>query len=132
MLKRYSWFLFLVAGLAAAYFFFVRDNSEITQAARSATDYRGQITEGEKFGVSIGDNVQSVTAELKEHGVRYDVNASKRHREQHPNDCHEFEYKDIDEIRIYSDSSWRRGTLCVVLKDDKVVAMSWFFQPGSP
>ena len=129
---KYFWFFVVFTGLIAAYFLFVRDTSEMAQVARSATDYRGQITEGARFGVSIGDSVDSVTAKLKEQRVRYDVNASKRHRENHPNDCHEYEYTDIDEIRIYSDSSWRRGTLCVVLKDDKMVAMSWFFQPGSP
>lgn len=133
MLKtKYFWFLVVFAGLIATYFLFVRDTSEMAQVARSATDYRGQITEGTKFGVSIGDSVASVNAKLKEQRVIYRETSTMEHRHQNPNKCHGFEYEDIDMIRIYADNSWRRGILCIVVKDNKMVAMSWFFQPGSP
>lgn len=129
---KYFWFLVIFTGLIAAYFLFVRDTSEMAQVARSATDYRGQITEGSKFGISIGDSVDSVTAKLKEQRVIYRETSTMEHRQQNPNKCHGFEYEDIDMIRIYADNSWRRGILCVVVKDNEMVAMSWFFQPGSP
>ena len=125
----YSVFLFSLVYIAA-YILIFRDTSEMAQAARSESEYRGQITAGSKFGITIGDNIDTVTTKLKKYNIRYNEIDTKE--QSHPNECHGYTYKDIDQIRIYVDYSWRRGVLCVVVKDNRVVALSWFFQLGSP
>jgi len=124
------WTCLSIVIYVAEYLLFFRDTSEMAQAARSETDYRGRIIAGTKFGVTIGNSIEEVTTTLRRQNVRYDEVFSKE--QSRPNECHEYEYTNIDRIRIYSDDSWRRGILCVVVKNDKLVAMSWFFQPGSP
>jgi hypothetical protein len=35
-------------------------------------------------------------------------------------------------VIIFSDTSWRQGTLCIVPNGNKVSEVYWLFQPGAP
>ena len=130
--RRFFWLVALSVGILIATYFILRDTSEMAEFARSPTDYRGQILTGEKFGISIGDSTPLVTEKLKGNGLIYRETSSIEHNRKTPDTCHGFKYENIDMIRLYYDPSWRRGVVCVIVKDDAMVAMSWFFQPGSP
>jgi hypothetical protein len=89
---------------------------------------RSYIESGEKFGVRIGDSLESADRTLVQSGLIAEqpgVGALFDNcalRPTQPGEVHAF----------YGDHSWRRGYVCIVAREGHVVAVGWNFYPLAP
>jgi hypothetical protein len=85
----------------------------------------GYLTSGGKFDVIVGSKSSMVPGEVARSGFKFYERSKYK-------SCLTHEYERFDfNVDIYSDDSWRKGTLCVVSdsSNDKIVALEWAFGP---
>ena len=99
---------------------------------RAAFGSRSNIEDGTKFSLTIGDSKQEVVGYFTARGLvdvsTYAINETH----YNPQRCHNHIYSDEYEVELWSDDSWRRGTICVAFLDGKLARISWdygMFQP---
>ena len=92
----------LVALIAVAIAFVSSEENRL--ALRS--DY-GYLSSGAKFDVKVGSEVEGVPQALQRHYF-------KLYRRSSSGTCLSHDYDPKYRIDVFSDDSWRRGTVCVV------------------
>lgn len=99
------------------------------RTALGLTSAAGTVEEGEKFGVRIGMSVEEANERVQAGGFR---RLSFR-AESEPASCGgpsvNRVIEDHEAARVYVDDSWRRGALCLISRDDQVVAIVWSYCP---
>ena len=123
MFRKALSFLLLSALLGTAYVFAWSPHASYNRAGIIGTT--GRIDSGAKFGVTIGDVQWTAQKTFWKAGF-YRVESTK------PQSCHGFEYSKTQNIEVWFDDSWRRGTLCVVSSESKITHLSWSYGFGSP
>jgi len=84
---------------------------------------RGNIEEGKKFGIKIGDSRVNVISHLEK--SNFENITSDQPLNSNPQECHFIVYADDIKVDVFWDASWRRGIICVASQDGIVVRMSW-------
>lgn len=77
------------------------------------------------FGVKMGSSRIVAARTLQEHGFTYADS-------MRGGLCLSTTYDDNDDVEVYLDYSWRRGTICVQIKEDVVRGLEWSFVPFAP
>lgn len=111
-----------LAGLAIA-FAIVLIVSPLTRMGLIGSE--GHITTGEFLGVKIGDSATSANEKMNRHGFDFvdDYDGGE---------CMGIEHLADIKIELYYDNSWRRGTVCIGSKEDKVVSIDWMYGLAFP
>lgn len=82
----------------------------------------GEIRSGEKFGVTVGQNLSQARIALTENGYREALNATQSGN---------IGYGNLNRI-YFLDTGWRRGAVWIVISKDSVAAIGWNYQFGAP
>ena len=117
------WLLIAIFVLGATYALAISDHSSFNRAG--LTGASGRIETGEKFGVSIGDDPRDIDNRFRALGF-------KRVELTRARSCHGFDYAEDQNLQLWLDESWRRGTLCVVSAGSKITYLSWSYGMGFP
>ena len=86
-------------------------------------DPRGQITQGEVFGVNVGDSAESSATALRRAGF---IRLTSSRRPPH------FANPVGDEFIYGYTFDWRSGVACLMIKNGKVQAVAWDFNIFNP
>lgn len=119
----FLWLLLVSVVLGAAYVLVGSRHSPFNRAGLVGAS--GRIDAGEKFGVAIGADYNTNEELFKSLGFE------KRELTK-PKSCHGFDYSEHQDVQLWFDDSWRKGTLCVVSTRAKVVYVSWSYGVGFP
>lgn len=88
-------------------------------------NHAGFIETGEKFGVSVGDRSTDVPAILVSDNFRFiDAHFGGL--------CLRRRYAETDKVHVYVDDSWRKITLCLAERGDRIVSVQWDAAPLRP
>ncbi len=88
------------------------------------TDYRGYLTQGQRFGVAIGQSREQAKQTLIKSGFEYaGVVDCSYWRLKETIDCRSGDQSDAYSLR----NTFRHGELYVSFADDKVTAIIWSF-----
>jgi hypothetical protein len=83
--------------------------------------FRGYATEGSRFGVDVGEPGPEATAKLL---VLDGVTFAER---KMGGKCVFRSFPADNEVLVFHDWSWRKGAICLVMKDDRVSGTSsWY------
>lgn len=85
---------------------------------------QGQIASGSVFGVGVGDPRGASVALLRARFGNHDVKRGGR--------CLGREHGPEFKLDIFYDESWRRGSICTISSNERVVAVEWYFNPFAP
>ena len=86
----------------------------ISSSIRAINSDYGFTNSGSIFDVSIGSNISNASRNLKLHSFDvYEVGKT--------GDCLSHGYPGKYRINVYSDDSWRKGTLCVIYDSAGIV-----------
>jgi hypothetical protein len=85
----------------------------------------GVVDHGEKFGVSVGESREMARGSLLSGGFGFEGS-------QVGGRCVRHAYEPTEMVDVFSDRSWRSGTVCVISRDSRVVAVDWLFMPMTP
>lgn len=132
MLRRIILTVLIITLALLSIFFTSNWLNPFSRVAMDSTDHKGQFDVGTRFGIDIGEDVGSVNQKLLKNGLKYDEFATTFNNNTTPKNCHGYTYAESDEIIIYVDDSWRSVIVCIISKENRLIAMSWFFQPGAP
>jgi len=84
----------------------------------------GYISEGSKFGIGIGTELDTAHKQLKSrHIYEWDLANQPEHRQN----CHGKEYPGDILLKAFHDDSWRKGVICIASQNGKIIAMSWHY-----
>jgi hypothetical protein len=106
----------------AAYLF--ASNEDNAAALRSSAGY---VDHGAKFGVRVGEPIQTVPDAMRRHGfIKY---AHKREQGVQP--CLNREYPASQALIVYVDDTWRAGTACIAYERStaRVHSLQWSYGP---
>jgi len=111
---------FIAAALVIGIFVFLAD----ARTRKVVFDPRGQITQGEVFGVGVGDSAESSVTALRSAGfTRITISRQPPH----------FVNTAIgDEFICGYTFDWRHGVACLMIKNGKVQAVAWDFNMLNP
>lgn len=123
-----SVFLFVVSFIA--YYYGKHSPSEWNRAAWGT---HGFIENGTVFGVTVGDTTESAKNHLTGKGLRVvEITRLIGTQNGKVKSCHYREYPVDITLYSFSDSSWRRGTMCIATQNDKVVSIDWVYGMYQP
>lgn len=86
------------------------------------TNGAGDITEGERFGVNIGDRIEVARSTLARSGFTELFSPSELSDIAYPWRNH----------YIFGDHGWRRGTVWLEVSEGRVTRIGWRYQFGAP
>jgi len=111
---------FTAAVLVMGIFVFLAD----ARTRRVIFDPRGQITQGEVFGVGVGDSAESSIAALRRAGfTRITISRQPPY----------FVNAVVGDEFIYGYTfDWRHGVACLMIKNGKVQAVAWDYNMLNP
>jgi hypothetical protein len=107
--------------VVGAIFYFLSD--EYNRVAVLGSE--GSIDSGSKFGLEIGMLRSDADAILNTRGLELVESF-------YGGSCLNRSYPDDQRIEVWSDDSWRRGTICLASKNDTVDSIGWFYSWGQP
>ncbi|SMC97472.1 hypothetical protein SAMN06272759_11542 [Novosphingobium sp. B1] len=117
------WLLIAIFVLGATYTLAISPHSSFNRAGLAGAS--GRIDTGKKFGVSIGNNPRDIEVKFTALGFEK-VELTKARS------CHGFDYAEDQNLQLWFDDSWRRGTLCVVSSGSRIMYLSWSYGVGFP
>jgi hypothetical protein len=86
-----------------------------------AFDSNGRIESGSAFGVTVGESrMQARRSMLRRYVFDGSSLGDRRCRSDGAAD---------HVLDLYDDRSWRGGRICLLIRDERVVAISWMFMP---
>jgi hypothetical protein len=88
----------------------------------------GVIEIGSKFGVTVGATPEQARAALLSHGFGEAPAAFNSSVPQ----CGGRFVREGETLFAFADESWRKGMICVFVREDTVRAISWWFDPFVP
>jgi hypothetical protein len=89
------------------------------------TQGQGFADSGEKFGITIGENIRTADRTLVRRGLALS-------RRSNGGNCYGRDYEPRYELYVYLDATWRHGSVCVSALRGRVVSISWFYHFLSP
>lgn len=112
--------LLVLALLGGGAIMFASDPNN-TSALHSSS---GFIEKGDRFGVRVDDHINTVGRALKHHHFSYYPSESDQ-------TCLRHEYPPTQAVAVYTDDSWRRGTICIAYERNsrRVRAIEWSYGP---
>lgn len=87
---------------------------------------QGFIRSGEKFNISVGGSRSQATAMLRKKGINAVAPTSTFHG------CFVNPVPPSQQIELFWDRSWRRGTICIASSKDTVTALGWHYNWLAP
>lgn len=88
-------------------------------------NHDGFIETGEKFGVSVGERSMDVPGILVSDDFKFIEARFGGH-------CIRRDYAQTAKVHVYADDSWRKITLCLAERDDRIVSVQWHAAPLQP
>lgn len=86
---------------------------------------RGVSTSGERFGVAIGMDSMQARDVLRRRGLTpVELTLAQS--------CHGRTYTSDEQVELWYDDTWRRGTICVVSRSSRVTVVSWSYNWMAP
>ena len=85
----------------------------------------GFVDTGSKFGVSVGGLRSEASAKLSDRGLVLEESFDG-------GSCLNRSYPDEQNVEVWSDRSWRRGTICLASENNQVVSIGWFYSWMQP
>jgi hypothetical protein len=85
----------------------------------------GYIEQGKKFGVEIGSPLATGVQQLISNGL-------KLYSETDGGVCASRQFEPDYTLTVFSDRSWRKGGVCLISKEQKIIAISWSYNPFTP
>jgi hypothetical protein len=85
----------------------------------------GHITHGSFLDIEVGDSSESAADAMKRHEF-------KLVRVSAGGECMGVIHSISNHVELYFDDSWRRGTICLVSKKGRIVAIDWFYNFMAP
>lgn len=119
-MKRIALFLIVIGAIAFAILF---ASSERNRAALLSQE--GFITEGSKFGVSVGQTTESAATTLRRANWQYIETKNGGY-------CYRHVYSTATKVVVFFDESWRKTTFCLGTKDGHVISIQWNADPFTP
>lgn len=124
--------LVLFVGFALWTYLFLSSERNLA-AFGSASD----ISEGHKFGIHIGGDIDVTLERLKRKGIAQEFRPSsmKSHEgtleysnvASRNKECFGQKFESKYNVILLHDNSWRQGTLCLVSHDKKIVRLFWYY-----
>ena len=103
-------------------------SSPFERTIATFTESSGGIQSGEKFGAEVGMSRVDAYSTLVSRGL---LPTSSTFNEL-ARGCGGHTLQHGQEFVGFSDESWRRGIVCLVLENDHVVLIGWNFNPLTP
>jgi hypothetical protein len=85
----------------------------------------GVLHHGSRLGVYVGQEREAAGDYLASQGLVLESS-------QEGGSCVRHSYPSGQQIDVYSDQSWRNGTVCLISQDARIFAVEWFFAPLKP
>jgi hypothetical protein len=115
----------LVSIVAFAWLFAYLASDEFDKTAMIGGSY-GYIESGAKFGIYVGMSQSDARQILANRGLTPEDLADPE-RLVPPHTCLHRKYPSYRDIELWSDRSWRRGTICLSLAQGKVASVAWHY-----
>lgn len=115
--------ILIIASLAIGAVVLTLAWSPITRVALARS--KGIIDQGSFLGVQIGQSPLMADLRMDQMGLRLI-------EQSHGMNCMGIHYSPRYEVRLYYDSSWRSGTVCVASVDGRIASIRWYYDFLSP
>lgn len=89
----------------------------------------GIIDDGERFGVTVGSSVEAARFALQRRGWREDSRDVVDAVDAAGWRCRGRERQADEQLLMFTDPSWRTGTICLYISGERVRTMAWMFNP---